>query len=193
MADFQFELLRYTRKKVRGHKGTVGPFGEVTVEAEWRKGSIKTAHRQLEVRLCSEQMPEVVYRTIGPGRPMLRNARLLVNGELAQLTFNSRALRNKARALNITCGERSYEYSVTRLAKGATLSRPGAEVAFTRGKNPQGKWGCFGTVSGEADALDLALAIVFEDVDTVELTTTGHAAEAIHRFLNPRSNEPIAE
>ncbi|MEL3944808.1 MULTISPECIES: hypothetical protein [Streptomyces] len=192
MADFQFELLRYTRKKVRGYSGTVGPFGEVTIESEWRKGSIKTAHRQQEVRLLGEQMPEVVYRTVGPGRPMLRNARLLIEGELARLTFNSKAFRNKARALRIDCGERSYEYVVTRLAKGATLSRPGIEISFTRGKNAQGKWGCQGTVSGEADALDLALAIVFEDVDTMELTTTGHATEAIHRFLNPRSNEPIA-
>ncbi|TGB06024.1 hypothetical protein [Streptomyces sp. MZ04] len=194
MTEFQFELKPFFRKTEHGRQGVVGAFGEVTVEAERKKRSIRTASRQLEVRLHGEQMPEVVYRTVGPGRPTLKNAVLAVDGHSVQLEFNSKAIRNTSRALKLSYQERLYEYIVTGFDKGAALRRPGVLISLTRGKNTAGKgMSTFGTVSGEADAVDLALAVIFEEVDTQELTTSGAASEAVNRLLNPRANETPAD
>ncbi|MGW3494268.1 hypothetical protein [Streptomyces sp. NPDC001020] len=194
MTEFQFELRPFFHKVEHGRKGTVGPFGDVTVEAERKKPSVKAGSRQLEVRLYGDQMPEVVYRTVGPGRPTLKNARLTIDGNPAQLDFNTKALRSAARALKLTYQGRSYEYSVAGFEKGATLRRSDVLITLTRGKNSAGKgMSSFGTAIGDVDAVDLALAIVFEEVDTMELTPSGAVSGALNRLLNPRSNEPSAD
>ncbi|MFD9885089.1 hypothetical protein ACFWZT_26910 [Streptomyces alboflavus] len=199
MSDFQFELEWYRGKKLPGHSakvhgltGTVGSFGDVTVEVEWRKPGLKGGNRQYETRLYGERMPDVVFRTVGPARPNLRNARFDVAGERVPLDFNAKALRNKARALRMTCQGRLYEYVVTGFERGAVLSRPGVEITMTRGKNPRGKGhGSFGAVTGEAeaDALDLALAIVFEHIETRELTASERVSGLLGRVLDPNPGE----
>lgn len=199
MSEFQFELEWYRGKKLPGHAekvhgltGTVGAFGDVTVEVEWRKPGLKGGHRQYETRLYGERMPDVVFRTVGPPKPSLRNARFDVAGERVPLDYNAKALRNKDRALRMTCQGRSYEYVVAGFERGATLSRPGVEITMTRGKNPRGKGhGSFGTVTGaaEADALDLALAIVFEHIETRELTTSDRVSGLLGKVLDPRPGE----
>ncbi|WJV46906.1 hypothetical protein [Streptomyces flavofungini] len=197
VADFQFELEWYRGKKLPGHAakvhgltGTVGSFGDVTVEVEWRKPGLKGGHRQYETRLYGERMPDVVFRTVGPAKPCLRNARFDVAGERVPLDFNAKALRNKARALRMTCQGRPYEYVVAGFERGATLSRPGVEITMTRGKNPRGKGHVsFGAVTGEADTLDLALAIVFEHIETRELTASERVSGLIGRVLDPIPGE----
>ncbi|MCX4882818.1 MULTISPECIES: hypothetical protein [unclassified Streptomyces] len=194
MAGYQFELRPFFGKQRHGRQGPVGAFGEVTVEAKRKKPSVKAGSRQLEVRLYGEQMPDVHYQTVGPGRPTLRNARLTVGGNSVGLTFNSKGFRNASRALRLVYQERSYEYVAAKLERGGTLARSGVVVSITRGKNTAGKGtSSFGVVTGEADAVDLALAILFEEVDTLELTTSGAVSSAVNRLLNPRSNEPSAE
>jgi hypothetical protein len=139
-------------------------------------------------------MPVVSYQTVGPGRPTIRNARLTIDGDLVKLDFNSKGLRNTSRALRLTYQGRRYEYVAARLAEGGTLTRTGVLISLTRGKNSAGKgMSSFGAVTGEADAVDLALAILFEEVDTLELTTSGGVSAALNRLLNPRSNEPTGE
>jgi hypothetical protein len=190
MAEYRFELRPFFGKRQHGRKGVVGTFGEVTVEASRKKPSVKAGSRQLEVRLHGEQMPEVHYQTVGPGQPTLRNARITIDGHSVQLNFNGKGFRNVSRALKLTHQERSYEYVAARLERGGTLARPGVLISITRGKNTAGKGtSSFGVVTGAADAVDLALAILFEEVDTLELTTSGAVSGALNRLLNPRSNE----
>ncbi|MDT0613582.1 hypothetical protein [Streptomyces lancefieldiae] len=195
MTEFRFELSPFNYKKVHGRKGVVGDFGEVTLEVERRKGFSRESGIHSEVRLRGENLPDTVYRTVGPGQPTLKNARLLINGHRCEMRFNSKGFRNASRALKLTYRERSYEYSVTRFEKGATLSRPGSLVTLTHGKSSAAKgMSTFGTATGEVDSIDLALAIVFEGVDTLELTATGAVSETLNRLLNsPRRNEPIGD
>ncbi|MFD5701238.1 hypothetical protein [Streptomyces lasiicapitis] len=171
--------------------GTVGPFGDVTVEVEGRKPALKGGHRQYEVRLYGERMPDVVYRTVGPARPSLKNARLDVDGERVPLAFDAKAVRNASRALRMTCRGRSYVYAVARFERGATLSRPGVEITTTRGTSSRGKGhaATFGTATGDADAVDLALALVFEHIETRELTASDRWSALLGKVLDPRPEE----
>lgn len=192
MAEFQFELRPFFREGERGREGVVGPFGNASVAARYRKPSIKAAHGQHEVRLHGERMPQVVYQTVGPGRPTLHNARLTVDGHPVDFSFNSRALRNTSRALRLTYRDYSYEYVVTGFARGATLSRSGVRIRLTFGRNPAGLGvSTFGTVTGEAVAADLALALIFEEVDTLELTVPGAVTESLTRVFFPRTHELV--
>ncbi|APY86967.1 hypothetical protein DCW30_30045 [Streptomyces alfalfae] len=194
MTEFEFELTPFFHKARRGRQGVVGAFGDVTVEAEYRKRSIKTASRQLDVRMQGERLPGAIYRTIGPGRPTLRNATLAVDGQAVRLDFNARGIRNAARALRLTYQDRSYEYAVTGFDKGAVLRGPGTVVSLTRRKSGTGPgMSTVGAVTGEADPIGIALAILFEEVDTIELTTSGAASHALNRILNPRANETPSE
>ncbi|MEW2266359.1 hypothetical protein ACGF5T_00090 [Streptomyces sp. NPDC047853] len=195
MTDFSFELTPFFLKKVYGHSGVVGGFGEVTVEVERRKGFSKTPGVHCEVRLRGDRMPEVTYRTVGPGRPTLKNSRLTADGHLCEMSYNSKGLSNSSRALRLICQERVYEYCVTSHGKGATLRRPGVAVTLNRAKSTAGKgMSSFGAATGEVDSLDLALAVVFEGVDTLELTTVGAVSETLNRLLySPRRNEPTVD
>ncbi|MGI5393445.1 hypothetical protein [Streptomyces sp. CA-251251] len=195
MTDFSFELTPFFRKKVRGLHGVVGDFGEVTVEVERRKGFGRTPGVHCEVRLWGDQMPDVTYRTVGPGRPTLKNSRLTVDGHPCKMSYNSKALSSSARALQVTCKERVHEYCVTSHGRGATLRRIGVAVTLNRAKGNAGKgMSSFGAVRGEADSLDLALAVAFECVDTSELTTAGAVSETLNRLLySPRRNEPTVD
>ncbi|MFJ9540569.1 hypothetical protein ACIRPX_25295 [Streptomyces sp. NPDC101225] len=194
MAEYSFELKPYYNKERHGRKGLVGTFGEVTVEATRKKSSVKTGSRQLQVLLHGEKMPAVSYRTLGPGRPTIRNARLTIDGDPVQLDFNIKGIRNTSRALRLTYRERSYEYVAAKLERGGKLARSGVLISITRRRNNKSKGpSSHGVVTGEADAVDLALAILLEEVDTLELTTSGAVSGALNRLLNPRSNEPSAE
>ncbi|NBE54035.1 hypothetical protein [Streptomyces boluensis] len=194
MTDFRFELRPFHRKRHSGREGLVGAFGAVAVEATWRKQSIRAGSRQLEVRLFGDHMPQVVYRTVGPGRPTLRNARLTIDGHAVQLTFNRGALSNASRALKLQYQDRSYAYVAAKSGKGGALSRPGVLITLARRDGSTGKGkNTFGTVTGNADVVDLALAVLFEEIDTLELTTSGAVSGALNRLLNPRSNEPVTE
>ncbi len=194
MTEFEFELKPFFHKSRRGRQGVVGALGNVTVEAEYRKRSIRTASRQLEVCLRGERVPEAVYRTIGPGRPTLRNATLAIDGQAVGLGFNGRGISNASRALRLKYQDQAYEYTVTGFDKGAVLRGPSTVISLTRRKNSTGKgMSTVGTVTGEADPVGIALSILFEEVDTVELTTSGASSHALNRILNPRANETPTE
>ncbi|MGW2823262.1 hypothetical protein ACWC24_20075 [Streptomyces sp. NPDC001443] len=190
MTEFQFELHPFSRKEKNSRKAFIEAFGEVTVTKERRKRSPRTGFDQLTVSLQGELMPEIEYRTVGPGRPTLRSARLSVNGQPVPITFNSKAIRNTSRALRFSHHGRSYEYSVIGFDKGSTLSRPGVIVTVTRGISTTGKgMSSFGAVTGNADAVDLGLSLIFEEINTTELTTSGLVSDVLNRILNPRADE----
>ncbi|MFE1295333.1 hypothetical protein [Streptomyces sp. NPDC058731] len=191
---FAFELEPFREKRRRGRRGRLGAFGDVLVEAERRKPSVKAGSSHLEVRLSGTHMPEVFYRTTGPFQATMKNAVLTVDGATVQLSFNDRAFRNSTRALRFSHMDRMYEYAVIGFGKGATLHRPGVGITLTRGKSAARRGtSTLGAATGDFDALDLALALVFEEVDTAELTTVGAMSKTLDRILNPGSNEPSAE
>lgn len=108
------------------------------------------------------------------------------------MSFKSRAFRKQDRVLRLSWLDRRYDYTVTGLKKGAVLSRPGVKITTERRKNPAGKGLCsWGTATGECDATDLALAILFEEVDTIELTTYAAAIEVFNKVTTPRRPEPM--
>ncbi|MFE2936573.1 MULTISPECIES: hypothetical protein [unclassified Streptomyces] len=185
-----FELNQFSTKEEEGRAGTVGPFGEVTVSVPRRKWRDKNVSNYTEVRVHGENIPEVLYRALGRPRPCLKDALLLINGTSVDLVFNRKALRNKSRALNLTHQGCTYEYTVTGSRKGSVLRRTGAEITITRDKSKTGKGvSSFGTASGDVEAIDLALAVVFEEVETFDLTSLGAATTAFNWLVTPRTND----
>ncbi len=190
MNEIMFELSPFSTKEEEGRAGTAGPFGDVTVSVPRRKRRDKNVSNYTEVRVHGEHIPEVLYRALGRPRPHLKDARLLIDGASVELDFNKNALRNKSRALKLTHQGRTYEYAVTGNRKGAVLRRTGAEITISREKSTTGKGvSSFGTASGNVEAIDLALAVVFEEVDTFDLTSFGAATTAFNRLVTPRTND----
>lgn len=193
MSELYFELKPFSTKTETGRKGTVGRFGEVTVSYP-RKGWSDNASTLIELQLRGERLPPATYTSVGTNRPTLKEFQFLLDGHPVELHFNRRGLRNKDRAMKVACRGRSYEYIVAGTKKGSVLRRTDLKITMVRAKNTSGKGiSSFYTVTGEADEIDLALAIVFEEVDTFDLTKFGATAAALNKIYNlPRTNEPTA-
>ncbi|MFJ7626589.1 hypothetical protein ACIQZN_08880 [Streptomyces sp. NPDC097595] len=190
MNEFMFELEQFSAKEEEGRSGTAGAFGTVTVSVPRRKFRDKSLGNSTEIRADGEHIPEVVYRAVGRPRPGLRDGRLLVDGTPVDLSFNRNALRNKSRALQLTHQGRAYAYIVTGNRKGAVLRRAGADITIAREKSTSGRGlNSVGTATGDVDAVDLALAVVFEEVDTFDLTSFGAATTAFNRIVTPRTHD----
>ncbi|WP_234328213.1 hypothetical protein [Streptomyces sp. NRRL S-37] len=179
--SFEFELLPYRTEATKrerpkaGVEGDVGPFGPVVVER-------CPLHQPLEkgmdtARLSGPAFPETVLRgKRRSGRPSLFKAELTLDGRHAELRFNAKALKREDRVLRIAYDGREYAYSSEGLGKAKVLRREGVRVSIGLGRQipPAGIAGA-GTATGPVDAVDLALAIVLEEVDTDVLTLTGAA------------------
>ncbi|MDL2077660.1 hypothetical protein QNN03_14565 [Streptomyces sp. GXMU-J15] len=156
-----------------------------------RKRWSDTAETWIELHLYGGRIPEITYQSRGVGRPTLKDPLLLLGEHTVELDFNKHAFRAKARALKLAHQGRTYEYVATGANKGGTLRGSAVEITTTRNKNPTGKGvSTFGSATGEVDAIDLALAILFEEVDTFDLTSFGATATALNKIRNlARSNE----
>ncbi|WP_428934662.1 hypothetical protein [Streptomyces sp. ACT015] len=194
MTDVRFELRPFFGRGVHGRAGVVGGVGRVTVEVVRRKKSGRAGPPQSDVRVSGDGVPDVVYQPLWTSRPTIRNARLSVGGAPVRLAFNRRAVRNEARGLTFEAAGRAYRYVAGKGGWGGTLTRDGVVVALTLGKNPAGQgMSSFGEVTGPADGTDLALAALFEEVDTLEITVTGAVTGVVHRMLTPRVSEAYPE
>lgn len=179
-SSWKFALVEYKSEGgPRGDKvgltGDLGVFGPVTVErftlSNPLNGGMDSA------RLIGPAFPETVFRgKRRSGQPSLFKAELTVAGKLAELRFNSRALRKEARRLHIAYDGRTYTYSVAGLGRPRVLEREGAKVEIETGVYlPPTGYVSPGEATGQVDAVDLAIAIVLEEVDTDVLTLTGTA------------------
>ncbi|MFJ2949800.1 hypothetical protein ACIO8H_19535 [Streptomyces sp. NPDC087226] len=178
--SLEFELLPYkhTPKKelpTAGLKGEVGHFGSVTVER-------CPLHRPLAkgmdtARLSGPAFPETVFRgKRRSGQPSLFKAELTLDGRNAELRFNAKALKRDDRVLHIAYDGREYVYSSEGLGKANVLQREGVRISVALGRQiPPADLARAGTATGPVDAVDLAIAIVLEEVDTDVLTLTGAA------------------
>ncbi|WP_326656391.1 hypothetical protein [Streptomyces sp. NBC_00385] len=188
--EIAFELEPYSTKEEEGRAGTAGAFGEIAVASPRGKWRDKPVDNSTEIRVRGEKLPEVLYRAVGRPRPGLKDARLLIDGVPVELAFNERAFRNSARALQLTFQGRAYAYTVTGAEKGSVLRRTGMEISIIRGEG-RGRKGrsSVGTIAGEADGIDLALAVIFEEVDTFALTSGGAAIAAFNWVVTPRTTD----
>ncbi|MFH8452715.1 hypothetical protein ACH4CD_26155 [Streptomyces fungicidicus] len=177
----QFELLPYkTAPKKQlptaGVKGDVGHFGPVTVE---RCPLYRPLDKGMDtVRLSGPAFPETTLKgKRRSGQPSLFKAELTIDGGRAELTFNARALRKEDRALRIAYEGREYVYSAEGLGRAKVLEREGVRITVEPGQfvPSAGVTRRSGTATGPVDAVDLAIAIVLEEVDTDVLTLSGAA------------------
>ncbi|MFI1360719.1 hypothetical protein ACH4TV_45185 [Streptomyces sp. NPDC020898] len=178
--SLKFELTPYSisiKKELpkAGLRGDVGDFGSVTVE---RCPIYRPLEKGMDtVRLSGPAFPEASFRgKRRSGRPSLFKAELTIDGRPAELRFNARALRKKDRALRVAYEGREYVYSVEDLGRVRVLEREGVRVTMEPGQYipPAGTISA-GSATGPVDAVDLAIAIVLEEVDTDVLTLGGAA------------------
>ncbi|MFH8500280.1 hypothetical protein [Streptomyces coeruleorubidus] len=176
--SFEFELTPYSvsaKKQLpkAGVKGDLGHFGSVTVE---RCPLYRPLEKGMDTaRLSGPAFPETSFRgKRRSGKPSLFKAELTLGGRHAELRFNARALRKEDRALRIVYEGREYVYSSEEWGSVKVLEREGVRVSIEPGRHVPPTTTCrAGTATGPADAVDLAIAIVLEEVDTEVLTLGG--------------------
>ncbi|AKZ57390.1 Hypothetical protein SAM23877_4345 [Streptomyces ambofaciens ATCC 23877] len=176
----RFELLPYrTRPRnelpTAGVRGDVGCFGSVVVE---RCPLYQPLGEKVDTaRLSGPAFPETVFRgKRRSGRPSLFRAELVLGGRPAELRFNARALRKATRVLRIAYDGREYVYRSQGLGKANVLEREGVRISIEFGRQiPPADIARAGTAIGPVDSVDLAIAIVLEEVDTDVLTLGGTA------------------
>ncbi|MFI6087248.1 hypothetical protein [Streptomyces sp. NPDC051218] len=189
--SLQFELTPYstgtgTKKTTpkAGFTADVGHFGSVTVE---RCPLYRPLEKGLDtVRLSGPAFPDTTFRgKRRSGQPSLSRAELTLAGRPAELRFNARALRKEDRALRISYESREYVYSAEGLGRAKVLERAGVRVTMEPGQYvPATGTVTAGTATGPVDAVDLAIAIVLEAVDTDVLTLSGTALSSPFALLH---------
>ncbi|TGB06028.1 hypothetical protein [Streptomyces sp. MZ04] len=188
MAEFKFELKPFRSEGRIGRKGILGDFGEVIVQYD--RYSRKRRNVNGETRLFGDKLPDVSFKGSGPGMPVLKwstlkESVLTMDSATASLVFNVNGLSNRARSLHISLMGREYQYCIGRMSRDATLSRDGVRVKIRMGEKIQGLgMTSVGEASGDFEAVDLALAIVFEEVNTSDLTATGALFTTYERLVS---------
>lgn len=189
--NFRFELVPFRDERGVGRQGPVGDFGEVTVlcPAESRKRREgPTVSRAL---VTGDGVPDAVFRGRGAGRPGLQASTLHVDGSSVAMERNLLGVRPKSRALQLDYQGRKFSYTYFGVGKGSELKSESGRVTLTPGRHIR-RTGVVtaGVASGSLDALSLALAVIFEEVDTSSLTLAGAASMVPIRLITYNSSEP---
>ncbi|MFE9122794.1 hypothetical protein [Streptomyces sp. NPDC007172] len=175
-SGFEFEMRPYSTKAEWGVEGIAGRFGRVSTSRTKYSRRRKKVSPGSEVRLQGDHMPATVYRALVLNDDFRENTSLTVDGVPVEFDYNRRAIRSRSRALRITYLDRSYRYTVLHPLREFVLERSGVTVALEVVKDAGGRRGRPGrrvTVTGDADAIDIALAVVLPDADTIVLTSFG--------------------
>ncbi|MGX1542311.1 hypothetical protein [Streptomyces adustus] len=137
--------------------------------------------------LFGECLPHTEYTGIGSGYPSLSGAKLSVAGQDVSLRHNSLGLNRHTRALKLSYQDRSYTYTATGYAKPSQLVRDGVQITVGPGStgSPRDRGVRTGYAVGTVDAVDLALALIFEVVDTSTLTLGGALVSAPFTLMRP--------
>jgi hypothetical protein len=137
-----------------------------------------------EVAVSGENFPLTTYLGLRYlRRPLLARGELRVDWDPADLSRHMWWPGKKGRALRIATKGRSYLYAQRDGKCSHSLERHGASVHMTRSswRNPRTIMGsCF----GNADALDISIALVLEGVYTRNLSAAGALVSLPGRFLN---------
>ncbi|MFF9097231.1 hypothetical protein ACF1AX_29425 [Streptomyces sp. NPDC014802] len=178
VTDFEFDLAPIMTRDVQGYRGSVGLFGDVDVRSVLSTGT--TQHNQTVLK--GERFPEAVFTGGGSGGvPSLDGGWLQVDGIPVRIDLRVKGVRKGSRWLDMWYLDRQYSYRSAGQGKEAVLTRGPVTVTIDRAVGRPGVERV-GRADGGADATDLAIAIVFEQVDTACLTLTG-ALLAIPRNL----------
>ncbi|MFH8368621.1 hypothetical protein [Streptomyces sp. NPDC018031] len=151
-----------------GLRGEAGPFGQVEVEYPVVRDDDTDLFRA-EVR--GERVP-----TAGlTGRaysylPSLGSATLDVEGRPVALRRNWWALTRRARALHLDTGTDRYTYTAVGTGKDFELRRAEAGILLRHRGWTRKRTTVEGRASGPVNAVDVALAVLLEGVDTRNLT-----------------------
>ncbi|MFH9588028.1 hypothetical protein ACH4LS_23200 [Streptomyces luteogriseus] len=187
MGGLTFELQRAT--STRGARGDVHLWaGEVDglgrIELAFPTEHSDYPSEYCEVAVSGEGFPLVTYLGLRYlRRPLLARGELRVDWDPADLSRNVWWPGKKGRALRIRVKGRTYTYAERGGKRRHELVRLGAAVCITRSswRNPST---LSGTWSGEADALDMGIALVLEGVYTRNLSLPGALVSLPGRFLN---------
>lgn len=185
----KFDLTAYeaggeARDAKEGLRGEIGGFGPVVVE---HAKVYRRADKGMDtVRLSGPSFPVAVFRgRRRNSQPSLAKAELTLDARPVELRFNSRAVRKQDRALRISYEGREYVYSSDGMGKPNSLVRDGVRVILQLGDFIPSVGMCRnGEAVGPVDAVDLAIAIVLEEVDTDVLTLTGSAMSSPFALLH---------
>ncbi|MFB8416678.1 hypothetical protein ACFC63_14360 [Streptomyces albidoflavus] len=189
----KFDLTAYgaggeARDAKEGLRGEIGGFGPVVVE---HAKVYRRADKGMDtVRLSGPRFPVAVFR--GRRRnshPSLAKAELALDGRSVGLRFNSRAVRKQDRALRISYDGREYVYSSDGMGKPNSLVRDGVRITLKLGDFIPSVGMCRnGEAVGPVDPVDLAIAIVLEEVDTDVLTLSGTALSSPFALMHRLSD-----
>ncbi|GGL73458.1 hypothetical protein GCM10010129_16360 [Streptomyces fumigatiscleroticus] len=188
MSDFEFELEPLHDGRIaNGYHGRVGKFGQVKVHSPFG-GSRQDPLRQ--AILEGELFPETLFSGGHGVVPSLDGGWLKVDGTLVDMDLKVQGIRKGSRWLEMTYRDRRFSYTSFGPLKEAQLKRKGVTVTLDRGRYIS-KIGAtrIGRVEGEADATDLAIAIVLEEVDRSALTTGGAIMAIPMNFLFGRGRD----
>ncbi|GAA4112678.1 MULTISPECIES: hypothetical protein [Streptomyces] len=181
-SGFEFEMRRYSTKTEWGVEGIAGRFGRVVTSRTKYRRRRKNDSPGLEVRLQGDHMPATVYRVLVLGDDFREKTSLTVDGVPVAFDYNRRAIRSRSRALRITYLDRSYRYTVLHLRREFVLERTGVTAVLEVLKDGGGRKGrprLRVATTGDADAVDIALAVILHDVDTSALTSFGAALACV--------------
>lgn len=185
--DFAFDLTPITASDVQGFQGRIGPFGDVEVRSVLATGTGtgtgtgNTRHNQTVLQ--GELFPETVFSGGGTGSvPSLDGGWLQIDGVPVRIDLRVKGVRKGSRWLDMSYLDRQYTYRSAGEGKEAVLSRGPVSVTIDRAVGKPGVERT-GRAEGGADATDLAVAIVLEQVDTACLTLTGALLAIPRNFL----------
>lgn len=187
MSGVTFELqrapsVRGARGDVHVWAGQVGGLGRIELAFPTEHSDYPSEY--CEVAVSGESLPLVTYLGLRYlRRPLLARGELRVDWDPADLSRNVWWPGKKGRALHISVKGRTYSYVERSGKRSHQLIRPGVSVRMTRSswRNPNTLSGAW---SGDADALDIGIAIVLEGVYTRNLSLPGALVSLPGRFLN---------
>ncbi|MFF7450628.1 MULTISPECIES: hypothetical protein [unclassified Streptomyces] len=187
MSTVTFELRR--AETVKGARGEVLSWvGDVAglghIELVFPADYSHYPSEYTEVAVRGDSVPLTTY--IGLGylqRPLLARGELNIDWEPAALSRQAWRFGRDARALRIRVKGRTYAYVQRGGKRRHELVRPGAAVHMRRSSWVKPRT-ITGTCLGEADALDISIALVLEGVYTRNLSVTGALVSLPGRILN---------
>lgn len=187
MSGVTFELQRAAsvkgrRGEVLSWVGDVAGLGRIELMYPTEYSDYPSEYR--EVAVSGERFPLTTYLGLGfLERPLLADGELQVDWEPAVLSRNVWLPGRNVRSLRIQVKGRAYAYAQRGGRRSHELIRPGAAVHMRRSSWTKPRT-ISGTCLGEADALDISVALVLEGVYTWNLSTFGALVSLPGRFIN---------
>ncbi|MEU6380023.1 hypothetical protein [Streptomyces sp. NPDC046909] len=174
--------VRGTRGEVLSWAGDVAGLGRIGLAFPTDYSDYPSTYT--EVAVSGDGVPLTTYLGLRYlRRPLLARGELSIDWEPAELSRSAWLVGREARALRIRVKGRTYTYAQRGGKRGHELARAGASVRIRRSSWSKPRT-ISGTCCGDADALDISIALVLEGVYTRNLSVTGALVSLPGRILN---------